>query len=416
MLAEQTFLNAGPLLVKATEAGAAGAALAGFTFNVLLIARAPLQLFQAIQTSILPHLTRLRAGGEHDPFKRSIHLTLLAIAAFAGAVALVMAVIGPGLMDLVFGDDGDYERGGLVIISVGMGLYLAAATLNQAALARGHTVAASSCWALSALAFVAFLVLVEFDNRVLQVEMAYTSRRPSWAPPCSSCSGAADADPRYWNGPPSSGNGGYTCGMVAALLEAPSAEVSLRAPPPLETELAVERDGDAVRVIDGETLVAEGRPVPPVALEPPRAVTLEEAEAASRGGLERWSAHHPFPTCVVCGPERNDGMGIYPGALDEGEELWAARWTGRPEAEQVWAALDCPSSAPVASFASGETVVLARLQGNVQRLPADGEPLMALSWALRREGRKREAASALVTGDGEVVASAQALWIQLRKA
>jgi O-antigen/teichoic acid export membrane protein len=174
MLAEQTFLNAGPLLVKATQAGAAGAALAGFTFNVLLIARAPLQLFQAIQTSILPHLTRLRAGGEHDPFKRSIHLTLLAIAGFAGVVALMMAVIGPALMDLVFGEDGDYERGGLVIISVGMGLYLAAATLNQAALARGHMVAASSCWALSALAFVAFLVLVEFDNRVLQVEVAYT--------------------------------------------------------------------------------------------------------------------------------------------------------------------------------------------------------------------------------------------------
>ena len=58
MLCEQTFLNAGPLLVKATE-GAGGAALAGFAFNVLLIARAPLQLFQAIQTSILPHLTRL---------------------------------------------------------------------------------------------------------------------------------------------------------------------------------------------------------------------------------------------------------------------------------------------------------------------------------------------------------------------
>jgi O-antigen/teichoic acid export membrane protein len=174
MLAEQTFLNAGPLLVKATEAGAAGAALAGFTFNVLLIARAPLQLFQAIQTSILPHLTRLRAGGEHDPFKRSVHLTLLAIAGFAASVALVMAVIGPTLMDLVFGDDGDYERSGLVIIAVGMGLYLAAATLNQAALARGHTVAASACWAISALAFVAFLLFVDFDNRVLQVEIAYT--------------------------------------------------------------------------------------------------------------------------------------------------------------------------------------------------------------------------------------------------
>ena len=66
MLSEQTFLNAGPLLVQATE-GSRGAALAGFTFNVLLIARAPLQLFQAVQTSILPHLTRLRASRRDRP-------------------------------------------------------------------------------------------------------------------------------------------------------------------------------------------------------------------------------------------------------------------------------------------------------------------------------------------------------------
>src|SRR5436190_24220659 len=94
MLSEQSFLNAGPLLVKATE-GAGGAALAGFTFNALLIARAPLQLFQAIQTSILPHLTRATASGEVESFRRSINVTLAAIAGFAAVVALVMLVAGP---------------------------------------------------------------------------------------------------------------------------------------------------------------------------------------------------------------------------------------------------------------------------------------------------------------------------------
>ena len=172
MVCEQTFLNAGPLLVKATE-GAAGVALAGFVFNVLLIARAPLQLFQAIQTSILPHLTKLRAGGESDPFRRSINVTLLAIAAFAGAVALVMLAVGPWLMELVFGGDFDYDRGGLVMISLGMGLYLAAATLNQAALARTQLKAAAACWVVSAMAFIAFLLAVRFDDRVLQVEVGY---------------------------------------------------------------------------------------------------------------------------------------------------------------------------------------------------------------------------------------------------
>ena len=172
MLCEQTFLNAGPLLVKAT-ADTGGAALAGFTFNVLLIARAPLQLFQAIQTSILPHLTRLRAGGERDPFARSVNVTLRAIAAFAGMVALVMLVAGPALMDLLFGGDFDYGRGGLVLVALGMGLYLSAATLNQALLAHERAPQSAVCWMACAVLFVLFLLIVEFDNRVLQVEVAF---------------------------------------------------------------------------------------------------------------------------------------------------------------------------------------------------------------------------------------------------
>ena len=174
MVCEQTFLNAGPLLIEASEEGARGAALAGIVFNVLLIARAPLQLFQAVQTSILPHLTRLRAGGESDPFKRSVNLTLIAIAGFAASVAVVMLVLGPWVMDLLFGGEFDYERGGLVLVAFGMGLYLAAATLNQALLAHGRTAQASVSWLLAAAAFVAFLLLVEFDDRVLQVEIAFT--------------------------------------------------------------------------------------------------------------------------------------------------------------------------------------------------------------------------------------------------
>jgi O-antigen/teichoic acid export membrane protein len=174
MLSEQTFLNAGPLLVEASE-GARGAALAGFTFNVLLIARAPLQLFQAVQASILPHLTRMRASGETDPFRRSVNITLTAIAGFAACVALVMLAVGPLIMDLLFGGDFDYERGGLVLVSLGMGLYLAAATLNQALLAHGRAPQAAAAWVACAAAFALFLLIADFDDRVLQVELAFLS-------------------------------------------------------------------------------------------------------------------------------------------------------------------------------------------------------------------------------------------------
>jgi O-antigen/teichoic acid export membrane protein len=172
MISEQTFLNGGPLLVKATE-GDRGAALAGFAFNVLLIARAPLQLFQAIQTSILPHLTKLSASGQADPFRRSVNVTLRAIAGFAGLVALAMLALGPQIMRAAFGASGEYDRGGLVLVAIGMGLYLSAATLNQAALAHGRTRQAASCWVGSAIAFVIVLLIPGFDDRVLQVEAAY---------------------------------------------------------------------------------------------------------------------------------------------------------------------------------------------------------------------------------------------------
>src|SRR5918994_4992193 len=106
MLSEQTFLNAGPLLVNAT----AGAAAAGFIFNVLMIARAPLQLFQAVSTSLLPHLTRLRArsGGEGEQaFRASVRVTLMAIAGFTAIVVAAVLAAGPQLMDLAFGANFD---------------------------------------------------------------------------------------------------------------------------------------------------------------------------------------------------------------------------------------------------------------------------------------------------------------------
>jgi O-antigen/teichoic acid export membrane protein len=174
MLCEQAIYNTGPLLIKATESPAAHAsALAGFAFNVLLIARAPLQLFQAVQTSILPHLTTLRATGETDPFRRSVQVTVTAIALFSGAVALAMAVLGPTIMHIAFGGNFHYPRGGLVMIAAGMGFYLSAATLNQAALAHAQAKQAAVAWALTAIAFVVWLLLPGFDDRVLQLEAGY---------------------------------------------------------------------------------------------------------------------------------------------------------------------------------------------------------------------------------------------------
>ena len=61
MFSEQTLMNAGVLIVAASAGGTnITGGLTGFVFNIMLIVRAPLQLFQAIQTSILPHLAGWR--------------------------------------------------------------------------------------------------------------------------------------------------------------------------------------------------------------------------------------------------------------------------------------------------------------------------------------------------------------------
>ena len=118
-----------------------GAAAAGFIFNVLMVARAPLQLFQAVGTSLLPHLTGLHHSDEEGSdaaFQSSVRGVVLGIAAFTGAVALVVLAFGPQLMHIAFGKKFDYDRIGLLIVTLGMSLYLSAVTFNRACLAQGR--------------------------------------------------------------------------------------------------------------------------------------------------------------------------------------------------------------------------------------------------------------------------------------
>jgi O-antigen/teichoic acid export membrane protein len=171
MLSEQTLLNAAVLTVDAT---ARHRALAGIVFNVLLIARAPLQLFQAIQTSLLPHLTGLEATAGHEAFARAIRTTVLAILAFASVVSLGLLVIGPfALRHVFFGQHFTYKGTGLALIGVGMGLHLCSGALNQAALARDRARAAAGCWLLAAALFVAWMLLPAISEQLLRAEVGY---------------------------------------------------------------------------------------------------------------------------------------------------------------------------------------------------------------------------------------------------
>ena len=230
--------------------------------------------------------------------------------------------------------------------------------------------------------------------------------------------------PRRFNGPPDSGHGGWSSGAVARYVDGP-AEVTLRAPPPLEHPLAVERDGDAVTVRDGGTVVAEGRPAE-VELEVPEPVSLEEAREANREGHRLFGPVHPFPTCFVCGPDRPppEGIGMLVAPVDGGRVMAAdctaheslAGDDGHVAPEAVWALLDCPSSMPVMNEGCDPPIVLARMAASIERPMEVGTPHVAIGWAVEVDGRKRHSGSALFTPEGELVAKARALWIELRRA
>src|SRR4051794_6206590 len=123
MAAEQALLN-GP--VVAADATSSDPALAGFVFNVLLITRAPLQLFQAIQTSLLPHLSGLAATDGREAFARALRITLLAIGGFGLVVVVGLAAVGPFAMGVLFGGNFDYARGGVLPVGARVGFHLAA--------------------------------------------------------------------------------------------------------------------------------------------------------------------------------------------------------------------------------------------------------------------------------------------------
>jgi hypothetical protein len=226
--------------------------------------------------------------------------------------------------------------------------------------------------------------------------------------------------PRRFNGPLKSANGGYSAGVVAGFVDG-VAEVSLRAPVPLDKSLDIVRDGGgSVRMLDGDTLVAQGVPAPDLDVAAPAPVSLDDArEATTR---YRGLADGVFSRCFVCGRARDDAFEVFAGAV-EGRELVASPWTppawtadaeGNVLPEFVWAVLDCPTY-----FATymGEDLapgVLARLAARIDASVPAGVEHVVTSWPLEVDGRKRHAAAAVLSTDGETLAVARALLIEPR--
>jgi hypothetical protein len=216
-------------------------------------------------------------------------------------------------------------------------------------------------------------------------------------------------------GPSKTGNGGYVAGLLARHLQG-AVTVRLVKGVPLEVEMRVESEGEALRLMDGNTLVAQAHRSE-LELEPPAPPSFQEAEAATQSfvAYER----HPFPRCIVCGTQREsgDGLRIFPGVVP-GRFLFAAPWVPHPAVadesgsvrlEFLWASLECP-----AGFAwYPNLVVMGELTGRVQGSLRVGEKCVVTGWPIERDGRKYYAGTAIHGEDGRAVAVGHSTWIEI---
>ena len=231
--------------------------------------------------------------------------------------------------------------------------------------------------------------------------------------------------PRRFNGPRGSGNGGWSAGALAATL--PDAglgrpvTVALRMPPPLDVPLPLTPRADGTVATYQGRVVAEAsyadRAPEPVPGVPVREAAL--AEARYKG-----HEHHPFPTCFTCGTHRRpgDGLRIFAGPVGSRDGRFAtsstngadvaATWTPFETSVPItWAALDCPGG--WASDLEERPVVLGTITVLIERLPTTAERYVVVGKQRGVEGRKTYTASTLYDPVGEIVATAEHVWIAI---
>jgi len=238
-------------------------------------------------------------------------------------------------------------------------------------------------------------------------------------------------DPRF-QGPDGSGQGGYTCGLVARAVGNP-AEVRLRRPPPLGRPLALEvTDGTASLHDEEGDVIAEGRALEGLDVGVPTPPVLHaDAQAGAEEYLERMdvAGGHPFPRCFGCGPARasGDGLRVFAGAVPGRPGVFAAPWLpdaslvtapdGEVPDEITWAALDCPTGAPLlVDLARDRAIVLGTMAARVVARPRVGYRYVVMSWIEERLERVAHGAAALLGERGDVLAVARGTWVFVDRA
>lgn len=236
---------------------------------------------------------------------------------------------------------------------------------------------------------------------------------------------------RRFQGPTGSGQGGWTAHRFEASVGRPL-QVSIRAPIPLETDLAVAReswDEAAWRLglPDGGpagTPIMTGRPRG--LLDVDTSPVSIDAAAAARRTFGQLVGDHPVPGCFSCGL-LDDSMCVHAAPLGDGTDRYATDWTvpswalavGGVDEGVLWAALDCAAAWYVCRSRERRTAFTVQFAVDVLAALEVGETYALVAWSGGADddwdGRKRCAGSVAFDREGKCVARSTSFWVSVEE-
>ena len=169
-LSEAFLLNVGPVALEIVGDDL-GPVAPGVFHNGLIISRVPLFFFQAVKAALLPNLARL--AGDHD-LSGFRHLQLRLVGAVLASAAFavgVMALVGPWLVETLFGDE--LGARDMALLSASGGGLMVLLSLSLGLVALDHTRLAVVGFATGVVVFP--IALTFADEPFLQVETALVS-------------------------------------------------------------------------------------------------------------------------------------------------------------------------------------------------------------------------------------------------
>lgn len=165
-ITSQALANAGPVAAQLLKGPGEEAAAANLV-NALTVARIPLFLFAAVQAVFLPRLARYVAHDERGGYVGALRTATLLTAVIGALGVAAAALVGPQVVQLLFGHDFAIGRGDIVLLGASAALFMNTQVLVQGLLARSRDLAAAASWSVGLLALVAALAIpLELTPRV----------------------------------------------------------------------------------------------------------------------------------------------------------------------------------------------------------------------------------------------------------